>query len=368
MQPILVINSGSSSLKYQLVDVDSQTALAGGLIERVTNHADAFKQMLAQLKGPAPVAVGHRVVHGGAKFSQPTLITAEVLADIDALSTLAPLHNPGHVAGIRGAIAAFPQLPQVAVFDTAFHQTMPASSYRYAIPAKLEAEHGIRRYGFHGTSHRFVSRKAQEFLGLAPENFNAVVLHLGNGASACAIKGSKSFNTSMGLTPLQGLVMGTRSGDVDPAIVSHLARVAGLDIAAIDQTLNKESGLLGMTGFSDLRDVEAAAAAGNTAASNAIDVYVQRIKHYVGAYLAELGGIDALIFTAGVGENSASIRAKVCAGLERLGFELDSARNLEKSREIRDIATKESAIRILVVPTNEELEIALQVKSVVDSA
>ena len=361
MQPILVINSGSSSLKYQLVDVSTGESLAGGLLERVTDHREAFAQMLEQLNGPAPIAIGHRVVHGGSKFSEPTLITDSVIADIEDLASLAPLHNPGHVSGIRGAMLAFPGLPQVAVFDTAFHQTMPASSYRYAIPAALEQEHGIRRYGFHGTSHRYVSRKAAEFLGKDLEQFNAVVLHLGNGASACAIKAGKSFDTSMGLTPLQGLVMGTRSGDVDPAIVSYLARVSNLDIGAIDQILNKESGLLGMTGHSDLRDIDALAAAGNQSAIEAIEVYVQRIKHYLGAYIAELGGIDAIIFTAGVGENSASIRGQVCANLQWLGIEIDSAANEVRSRETRDIALAASRVRVLVVPTNEELEIAVQV-------
>ena len=365
MQPILVINSGSSSLKYQLVDVHAEIALDSGLIERVSNHREAFAQMLGQLTGPAPVAVGHRVVHGGSRFSQPTIITDEVLADIDALSTLAPLHNPGHASGIRGAIEAFPGLPQIAVFDTAFHQTMPASSYRYAISAELEQKYGIRRYGFHGTSHRYVSRKARQFLGLEEPGFNAVVLHLGNGASACAIKGGKSFDTSMGLTPLQGLVMGTRSGDIDPAVVSYLARVANLDIGEIDSILNKEAGLKGMTGLADLRDIEARSAAGERVAIEALEVYVQRIKHYLGAYIAELGGIDAVIFTAGVGENSAHIRSLVCSNLEWLGIEIDSEANAVRSREIRDISTPQSRVRVLVVPTNEELEIATQVAALI---
>ena len=361
MKPILVINSGSSSLKYQLIDVLSEQSLASGLIERVTDHRVAFAEMLAKLDGPKPAAIGHRVVHGGAKFSEPTLITPQVLADIEALSSLAPLHNPGHVAGIRGAIDAFPGLPQVAVFDTAFHQTMPASSYRYAISADLEERYQIRRYGFHGTSHRYVSRKAAQHLGIEPSLFNAVVLHLGNGASACAIKGGKSFDTSMGLTPLQGLVMGTRTGDIDAAVVSYLGRVAGMGVDEIDDQLNKHSGLKGMAGVSDLRDIEAKAAAGDRRALEAIEVYVQRIKHYVGAYIAELGGIDALIFTAGVGENSAHIRSLVSSNLEWLGIEIDPDLNTVRSQDIRDVATANSRVRILVVPTNEELEIAVQV-------
>ena len=360
MKPVLVINSGSSSLKYQLIDVDTEASLASGLIERVTDHSAAFAEMLSNLDETHPVAIGHRVVHGGSRFSQPTLVTDEVIAAIEELSALAPLHNPGNVAGIRGAIEAFPGVPQVAIFDTAFHQTMPASSYRYAIDAALEREHDIRRYGFHGTSHAFVTRKAAEFLGRPLDHFNAVVLHLGNGASACAIKDGKSYDTSMGLTPLQGLVMGSRSGDIDAAIVSYLARVAGMTIQEVDDSLNKNSGLKGMTGMSDLRDVHAAADVGDQAAIDALEVYVQRIKHYIGAYIAEVGAIDALVFTAGVGENAAFIRERVLLGLEHLGLELDAAANNSGSRETRKISKSESRVAVLVVPTNEELEIALQ--------
>ena len=365
MKPILVINSGSSSLKYQLIDTDSGQSLDAGLIERVTDHAVAFQEMLGKLGGPRPIAVGHRVVHGGSKFSKATLVDASVLTEIDSLVPLAPLHNPGNADGVRAAMRVFPDLPQVVVFDTAFHQSMPASSYRYAIDAELESQYGIRRYGFHGTSHAYVSRTAAAFMGRDLDKFNAIVLHLGSGASACAIKNGKSFDTSMGMTPLQGLVMGTRSGDIDPAIVAYLERVAGMNIDQVDQSLNKSAGLKGMTGASDLRDVEAAAAAGEQVAIDALAVYAQRIKHYIGAYLAEIGPIDALVFTAGVGENSVEMRAQVLSGLGHLGFVLDPGLNSARSREVRSIAASSSPVEILVVPTNEELEIALQTAEIV---
>ncbi|MEY3561597.1 MAG: hypothetical protein RL068_749 [Actinomycetota bacterium] len=360
MKPVLVINSGSSSLKYQLVDVASNTALDSGLIERVTNHAEAFQEMLGKLSGPRPLAIGHRVVHGGSKFSAPTMVTQAVLSEIDALTNLAPLHNPGNAAGIRGAMAVFPDLPQVAVFDTAFHQSMPASSYRYAIDARLEQEFGIRRYGFHGTSHAFVAAKTAEFLGVEYNQLNAIILHIGNGASACAVKNGKSFDTSMGLTPLQGLVMGTRSGDIDPAIVAYLERVAGMDIDQVDQSLNKNAGLKGMTGDGDLRDVEARAEAGDQVALDALAVYAQRVKHYIGAYLAEIGPIHAVVFTAGVGENSKEMRSQIMLGLEHLGMKLDLDKNDIRAKEPHEISTADSNVKILIVPTNEELAIALQ--------
>lgn len=358
--PVLVVNSGSSSLKYQVVDTDSGESLVSGLIERVEDHAVAFRQMVQDLEasGITPQAVGHRVVHGGEKFSEPTLIDAAVIAAIEELIPLAPLHNPGNLAGIRGALAAFPGLPQVAVFDTAFHQTMPASAYRYAIDRELSEKYGIRRYGFHGTSHSFVAKAAASFLG--KETFTGIVLHLGNGGSACAVKDGKSQNTSMGLTPLQGLVMGTRSGDIDPAIVMYLARVANLSLDEIDGTLNKNAGLKGLTGHADLRDVHALAEQGDQSAVEALEVYALRVKQYIGAYLAQLGEIDAIVFTAGVGENSDAMRQQICAGLEHLGIEIDSEHNRAKSKAERDIASKDSKVRILVIPTNEELEIAKQ--------
>lgn len=365
MKPVLVVNSGSSSLKYQVIDLDSETSLLAGLIERVEDHSLAFAQMVTKLNqsGIEPVAVGHRVVHGGAKFSKPTLITPEVISAIEDLVPLAPLHNPGNLAGVRGAIAAFPDLPQVAVFDTAFHQTMPKSSYTYAIDAELSEKYGIRRYGFHGSSHAFVSKAAAKLLG--QQTLTGIVLHLGNGGSACAIKDGKSVNTSMGMTPLQGLVMGTRAGDMDPAIILHLSEVAGMSIQEIDQSLNKDSGLKGLTGDSDLRDVEKRAQDHDEVAQTALAIYALRIKNYIGAYLAQLGEIDAIVFTAGVGENSIEMREQVCAGLEHLGIELDYQKNAVRSDEPRDIATRGSKARILVIPTNEELEIAQQAAAVV---
>lgn len=368
MKPVLVINSGSSSLKYQLIDVDSEESLVAGNIERVANHEDAFREMLLKLRGSgiAPIAVGHRVVHGGARFAAPTRITPDVVAEIESLVPLAPLHNPGNLAGIRGALAAFPGLPQVAVFDTAFHQSMPAASYRFAIDRQLADRHGVRRYGFHGSSYSYVTRRTAEYLGRPAAELNAVILHLGNGASACAIRSGRSFDTSMGLTPLQGLVMGTRAGDIDPAAMFYLSREAGLSIDDLDALLNKQSGLLGLSGRSDMRDVLAASAEGDSAAIEAIGIYVQRIKHYIGAYFAELGRVDALVFTAGIGENSSQIREKVCENLAILGIELDTNHNTLNSNQPRDVGTEGSKVRVLVVPTNEELEIAQQTQSVVN--
>ena len=360
MKPVLVVNSGSSSLKYQVIDVAAGSALHSGLIERVTDHEQAFQQMVAELAttGIEIGSVGHRVVHGGSKFSTPTLITDTVIAEIEKLVPLAPLHNPGNLAGIRGALRAFPGVKQVAVFDTAFHQSMPAASFRYAIDSALAEKHQIRRYGFHGSSHSFVSKAAAQFLGT--ETFTGIVLHLGNGGSACAVKDGKSINTSMGLTPLQGLVMGTRSGDIDPAIVMYLSRVAGLSLDEIDQSLNKSAGLAGLTGDSDLRDVERRAQEHDPIAQEALSIYALRVKHYIGAYLAQLGEIQAIVFTAGVGENSVEMREQICSGLEHLGIELDYELNSVRSKHSRDISTRESKIRVLVIPTNEELEIALQ--------
>lgn len=362
MRPILVINSGSSSLKYQVIDVDTKGSLLSGLIERVTNHSDAFAEMLTALNqsGLQPMAVGHRVVHGGSRFAQPTLITDEVVAEIESLVPLAPLHNPGNLAGIRGALAAFPELPQVAVFDTAFHQTMPAASYRFAIDRQVADANAVRRYGFHGSSYSYVTKETARFLNTPAEQLNAVILHLGNGASACAVKSGKSFDTSMGLTPLQGLVMGTRSGDIDPAALFYLHRVAGLGMAELDSLLNKQSGLLGLTGFSDMRDVVSAAEGGSETALEALEIYVQRVKHYIGAYFAELGRVDALVFTAGIGENSAHIRQLICHGLEILGIELDPTLNHASSKVTREISAVHSRIKVIVAPTNEELEIAIQ--------
>lgn len=378
MTTVLVVNSGSSSLKYQLLD-DAEQVLASGLVERiggegtithrgpggevsvaapVPDHAGALALMAATFAehGPvlAPDVVGHRVVHGGERFSAPVLVDAEVEAAVEELSALAPLHNPPGLLGIRAARAAFPGVPQVAVFDTAFHATMPPEATTYAIDAELAAERGIRRYGFHGTSHEYVSQAAAAFLGGAGR---FVVLHLGNGASACAVSGGRSIATSMGLTPLEGLVMGTRGGDLDPGAVLHLLRT-GSTVEEVDTLLNRRSGLTGLTGSGDLRDVLAAAGAGDERAERALGVYAHRVRGYVGAYLAHLGGLDALVFTAGVGENSPEVRARVCAGLGHLGIELDPARNEARGRGVRRISPDDTPVAVLVVPTDEELQIA----------
>jgi acetate kinase len=389
MTAVLVVNSGSSSLKYQLIETAGERTLAKGLIERigqrgghsshstpegeweadpeVPDHDAAFRAMITAFEehGPAGIrdtvaAVGHRVVHGGARFFAPTLVTERVEQDIEELAEYAPLHNPANLAGIRAARAAFPEVPHVAIFDTAFHQTMPPEAYTYAIDSAVAEKYRIRRYGFHGTSHKFVSEKAAAFLGLPLDTSKLIVLHLGNGASACAIENGRSVDTSMGFTPLQGLVMGTRSGDLDPAIVFQLARFGGLTLDDLDALLNKHSGLRGLAGSGDLRDVRKAADAGDEAAQIAIDVYNHRIKHYVGAYLAILGGADAIVFTAGVGENAPGIREGALAGLAALGIRVDPERNRADDRGERRISTDDSAVAVLVIPTDEELEIARQ--------
>lgn len=367
MKPILVINSGSSSLKYQVVDTESEQALLAGTIERVTDHTQAFAQMLQSLSesGLSPVAVGHRVVHGGEKFSEPVIIDDATEQEIEHLIPLAPLHNPGNLAGIRAARKAFPELKQIAVFDTAFHQSMPESSYRYAIDRDLADRFAVRRYGFHGSSHAFVSRRTAEFLNIPQHKFNAIVLHLGNGASVCAVRGGKSVDTSMGMTPLQGLVMGSRSGDIDPGVVFYLMREAGMSADQVDELLNKKSGMLGLTGVSDFRDVTQRAAAGDERAKVALEIFSQRARHYLGAYLALLGRTDAVVFTGGVGENAAGERAAICKDLQTLGIELDDELNSVKNQDARVISRTESRVTVLVVPTNEELEIALQAAALI---
>jgi acetate kinase len=368
MTEVFVVNSGSSSIKYQLVDVETGAAVVSGLIERIGEHGSEAKDHDAGMKialdalgtGHDISAVGHRVVHGGIVFTEATVITDKVQKQIEELSPLAPLHNPANLIGIRAAIAALPGIPQVAVFDTAFHRTLPPEAYTYAIDAEVAAKHSVRRYGFHGTSHKYVSERAAEFLGRPLEDTKTIVLHLGNGASACAIDGGKSIDTSMGMTPLAGLVMGTRSGDLDPAILTYLHREAGLDFDELDALLNKKSGLLGLTGEGDMRDVQAAASKGDEQAEAALAVYRHRIRHYIGAYLAQLGRLDALVFTAGVGENSVALRAQALEGLDGLGITVDAARNESKSRDTRYISPGGSPVAVLVVPTNEELEIARQ--------
>lgn len=372
MTHIFVVNSGSSSIKYQLVDVASEKALVGGMIERigengqVPDHIAGMQQVLDELgPGREITAVGHRVVHGGPNFDGPTLITDEVEQEISDLSTLAPLHNPAHVLGIRAAREALPEVPHVAVFDTAFHHTLPADAYTYAIDAGLAEKYHLRRYGFHGTSHQFVSAETARFLGQPIEELKTIVLHLGNGASITAVDGGRSVDTSMGLTPLEGLVMGTRSGDIDPGVVFHLHRVAGMSVDEIDVLLNRKSGLLGLTGTGDMRDVQEAASRGDDRAAAALGVWRARIRHYIGAYVASLGGLDALVFTAGIGENNSLLRRRALAGLEFLGIHVDDDRNELQSKAPRFISPDGSPVAVLVIPTNEELEIARQTAQLV---
>jgi acetate kinase len=395
MSRVLVLNTGSSSIKYQLFEMEDRTVLASGLLERVgedasrlthraegaeplvvdgriTDHRDGFDRVFRALASSGGLSgdlagIGHRVVHGGERFSAPARIDDEVIAAIREQVPLAPLHNPSNLLGIEIARAAFPAAPQVAVFDTAFHRTMPPRAYRYALPRDLARRFHIRRYGFHGTSHAHVSRKAAEHLGRPLAEVNLVTMHLGNGASVAAVAGGRCIDTSMGLTPLEGLVMGTRSGDLDPAIVLFLHREAGLSLDEIDTLLNRESGMKGLAGVNDMRLVERRAADGDQVAREALDVYCYRIRKYVGAYAAALGGLDALVFTAGVGENSVAVRAGVCRGLERFGVRIDDARNRLRSREPRTVSTGDSTVAVLVVPTDEELEIAEQTLATVGS-
>jgi len=360
---ILVVNAGSSSLKYRLFD--GATAVAGGLVERigepgsgVADHDVALRRAAEDLDLPSvPLdAVGHRVVHGGTRFRSPTVIDDEVLAGIQALIPLAPLHNPANVAGIEVARALRPDVPHVAVFDTAFHATLPAAAATYALDSAVATRHGIRRYGFHGTSHRYVSRRVASLLGRPVEELCTIVLHLGNGASATAVAGGRSVETSMGLTPLEGLVMGTRTGDIDPAVVFYLAR-AGMGLAEIEDLFEHGSGLRGLCGDNDMRAVQSRAAAGEAAAALALDVYCHRIRKYVGAYHAVLGRLDAIAFTAGVGEHSAVVRQRCLAGLQALGIAVDPARNGTGAGE-RVISPAGAAVTICVVPTDEERAIA----------
>lgn len=373
MSSVFVVNSGSSSLKYQLIDLASGESRLSGLIERIgepdsfiADHSEGMSVVLAKLgEVDDLVAVGHRVVHGGSEFDGPTLITDEVEREIDALSRLAPLHNPANLLGIRAAKLALPQVPHVAVFDTAFHQSMSPAAYTYAIDKDIAREYKVRRYGFHGTSHKYVSEQAAMMLGKPLAAVRSIILHLGNGASITAVDGGRSVDTSMGLTPLQGLVMGTRSGDIDPAVLVHLNRAAGMSISELDELLNKRSGLLGLTGMGDMRDVQDAAINGNEEAELALQVWRHRIRHYIGAYFAQLGGLDALVFTAGIGENNALLRRRALAGLEHLGIEIDNDRNELSSRAARVISPAGARVTVMVIPTNEELEIARQVESLI---
>ena len=388
MSKVLVINTGSSSLKYQLVDSDTGDWSAKGLVERIgeegsrlvhqlpdgegeeivtdlPDHATALELVLRAFTDVGPgledlVAVGHRVVHGGPDYREPVVIDAQVQDAIEEIVPLAPLHNPAALIGIRDLRRLMPEVPHVAVFDTAFHSTMPPEAYTYAIPSRLAREHRIRKYGFHGTSYRYVTRKAAQFLDVPVDEVNLIICHLGNGASMAAVRGGRGIDTTMGLTPLQGLVMGTRSGDIDPAVVFHLMREAGLSLDDVDALLNKSSGLKGLAGNQDMREVRALAAAGDDDARRALDVYAYRIRSYVGAYLAALPDLHALVFTAGIGENDADLRAEVCDPLGHLGIGIDAELNAAPASGARAIDPGDRSIRVLVVPTNEEAEIARQ--------
>ncbi|AJZ82810.1 acetate kinase [Streptomyces antimycoticus] len=376
---VLVLNSGSSSVKYQLLDMADGSRPASGIVERigegpVADHAAALKQVADELAAqglgldsPELAAVGHRVVHGGTRFTEPTLITDEVVEEIAKLIPLAPLHNPANVTGIKVARALRPDLPQVAVFDTAFHSTIPEAAARYAIDVDTADRWGVRRYGFHGTSHAYVSRATAALLGKDPAEVNTIVLHLGNGASASAVRGGVCVETSMGLTPLEGLVMGTRSGDIDPAAIFHLSRVGGMSTDEIDTLLNKRSGLAGLCGDNDMREIGRRMGEGDQAAQLAFDIYSHRLRKYVGAYTAVLGRVDAIAFTAGVGENSAAVREAALRDLTAFGIEVDGVRNALRSATARLISTESSRVAVAVVPTDEELEIAGQTFALVSA-
>jgi acetate kinase len=399
---IMVINSGSSSIKYQIFEMQDRSVLASGLVEKIgepdgrltqqtkaggrafetiettlpiADHKAGFDLINATLKETGALAdmaelvgIGHRVVHGGEAFQQPTLIDAEVIGTIRSLIPLAPLHNPANLTGIEVALAMAPQVPQVAIFDTAFHQSLPPHAFRYALPRELYERHAIRRYGFHGTSHFYVAKQAAHMLKHPLESLSLISLHLGNGASAAAIRDGKSIDTSMGLTPLEGLIMGTRCGDLDPAIIFYLARETGRSMEAIDDLLNRDSGLRGICGANDMREIHRLAEAGDPAAQLAIDMYVYRLRKYIGSYSAALGRLEALVFTGGIGENAGPIRAAVCRDMALFGLVIDLAKNDAPSREAREIQDDTSRVKILVIPTNEELEIADQTKVLLSQA
>ena len=388
---ILVLNCGSSSLKYQLIDMSNEEVLCVGLVERIgiegsvlkqekdgvegkliveqpmKNHQDAIKLVLDAVVDPQyggvkdikeVEAVGHRVVHGGEKFAGSVLITDEVKAALEECIELAPLHNPANIMGIEACEAILPGVPMVGVFDTAFHQTMPKKSYLYGLPHELYTKYGVRRYGFHGTSHRYVSQRAAAMLGKNIEDCKIITCHLGNGASVAAIDGGKSVDTSMGFTPLEGLIMGTRCGDIDAAILPFLMEKEGLDAKGLSDLMNKKSGVYGITGISsDFRDIEDAAAQNNELAQVALESYAKKVKKYIGSYAAEMNGVDAVVFTAGVGENGIDMRADIMANMDFLGMKLDEEANKVRGKE-RVISTEDSKVKILLIPTNEELMIA----------
>lgn len=386
---IVIINSGSSSIKYQLIEMPAQAVICTGMIDRIgletsnftyetctnkieeivpiANHKIGLEKIATLLMDEKVgvikstneiIAVGHRVVHGGSSFSETTIINNEVKEKIKQLFDLAPLHNPANYEGIVVAEEIFDSAKQVAVFDTAFHQTIPVVAHKYAVPNYLLTENKIRVYGFHGTSHKYVSEKAIDYL----ENSSKIItIHLGNGCSMTALKDGKSIDTTLGFGPMNGLIMGTRSGDVDQSVIFYLVKSLGYSIDEVNTMLQKQSGMLGLTGFSDLRDIESNAAQGNKECQLALDMNAYRIKKYIGSYAAALNGLDAIIFTAGIGENSSNMRKLVCADMEYFGLELDHSKNETRSKEIREINTPNSKTKILVIPTNEEIEIAHQV-------
>jgi acetate kinase len=369
---VLVINSGSSSLKYQLIQPDSGTSLAHGIVERigepsspVADHDAALRMAFDELSEAGIdlnacglAAVGHRVVHGGATFYRPTVVDDAVIGELKKLSVLAPLHNPPAVQGIEVARKMLPDVPHVAVFDTVFFHHLPAAAAAYAIDRDLAREWQIRRYGFHGTSHQYVSQQAAAFLGRPLESLNQIVLHLGNGASASAIAAGRAVDTSMGLTPLEGLVMGTRSGDIDAGVVGYLCRVADMTVDEVESMLNQKSGMLGLAGERDFRRLHEMIESGDSSAQLAYNVFIHRLRKYVGAYLAVLGRTDVVSFTAGIGENVAAVRGDALSGLAALGIEIDDQRNSSSAKDARRISTDASPVAVLVVPTNEELAIA----------
>jgi acetate kinase len=401
---VLVINSGSSSIKYQLLDMRTEHVLCSGGVERIGESQGSLTHKIApgtdkedkiSLNQPIPdheegmhliiglitdaergvvksldeiEAIGHRVVQGGDLFDRSCLVDDAVVEGLTKLIPLGPVHNPGHLAGIRVARHLFPKVPQVTVFDTVFHQTMPPRAYMYALPYELYEELKVRRYGFHGTSHAYVSKEAARFLGKSADAVNLITVHLGNGSSMCAVQNGKSVDTTMGLTPLEGLIMGTRCGDADLAIYPLLGAAKGMSIEEINDLTNKQSGFKGICGKNDMRDIHAAVAGGDARAKLALDMFGYRNRKYIGSYLAVLGRVDAIVFTAGIGENDPVARELSVRGLEHLGIKLDHDRNLAPARGARDIASADSPVRVLVIPTNEELEIARQTVGVLQAS
>lgn len=394
---ILVLNAGSSSVKYSLFEMTTRQALIAGLIERIgendtrhryqlnaaeqqskvsasSNHQQAIQELFAILAdtGVLPdcielCCIGHRVVHGGEHFQQPTLIDAKVMLQIQATIPLAPLHNPANLLGIQEAIRQMANIPQVAVFDTAFHQTLPDYAYRYALPQELYTQHSVRRYGFHGTSHRYVAGQAAVMLDKPLAELNLITLHLGNGASISAIQNGRSIDTSMGMTPLEGLMMGTRCGDIDPAIHFYLSNTLDMPMQAIENLLNKESGCKGVCGENDMRTIHQLADAGEQTAVLALEMYAYRIKKYIGAYFAVLNRVDAVVFTGGIGENDSGLREKCCRNLEVFGIAIDEAKNLSTARPCANISSTQARVAVLVIATDEELEIAMQAQACINA-